>query len=81
MFAHPQLFDHERVKNEYSVDAYLVDLGMDAELLVNRSAYWYSLWSHRRNQVWKGFVQIKLAPNEDATAMATLTRLNAGGRP
>lgn len=76
------LFDHDKVKTAFRVDAYLVNLGMDAERLTRQSAYWYSLWSHRRNQLWKGFVQVNLAPVEDAVAAATLASLaTAGGHP
>ncbi len=66
------LFDHASVKATYRVDAYLVHLGMPPERLTRQSAYWYSLWSHRRNQQWKGFVQVDLAPTEDPAAAATL---------
>jgi hypothetical protein len=54
---------------------------MDPERLTRQSAYWYSVWSHRRNQRWKGFVHVDLAPSADATAAATLASLDAGGRP
>jgi hypothetical protein len=79
--AQPDLFDHAGVRATYFVDGYHEHLGMDPERLALRSAYWYSVWSHRRNQLWKGFVQVDLAPSEDATAAATLASLNAGGRP
>jgi hypothetical protein len=76
------LLDHDSVKAAFRVDGYLVHLGMDAERLTRQSAYWYSVWSHRRNQLWKGFVQVDLASSEDTVAMATLASLtNAGGRP
>lgn len=75
------LLVHRSVKSTYRVDGYLVHLGMDPERLTRQSAYWYSVWSHRRNQLWKGFVQINLAPSEDATAAATLASLKTGGRP
>jgi hypothetical protein len=78
----PQLFlDHDGVKTSYRVDAYLEHLGMEPERLAQRSAYWYSVWSHRRNQVWKGFVQLDLSPGDDAAAAATLSSLSAGGGP
>jgi hypothetical protein len=67
------------LKSTYHVDAYIVDLGMRPERLTQRSAYWYSLWSHRRNQVWKGFVQIDLVPAEDAAAMTILANLVSQG--
>ncbi|MEZ4363230.1 MAG: hypothetical protein R3B48_23850 [Kofleriaceae bacterium] len=74
--------DHDSVKAAFLVDHYFVSLGMDAERLARTSAYWYSVWSHRRNQLWKGFVQVDLAPAEDTVAAATLASLtSAGGRP
>lgn len=80
--AAPALFDHGRLKTQYRVDAYIVDLGMKPERLTRLSAYWYSMWSHRRNQLWKGFVQVDLAPAEDASASATLAVAGgAGGFP
>ncbi len=68
----PDLFRLERVKERFSVDGYLVNLGMPAERLVAQSSYWYSMWSHRRNQAWKGFLQIDLAPLQDVEALAWL---------
>lgn len=44
------------------------EFGGYAERLTRHSAYWYSVWSHRRNQLWKGFVQVDLAPGEDTFA-------------
>lgn len=76
------LLDHGTAKATYLVDAYLVHLGMDPERLARSCAYWYSVWSHRRNRLWKGFVQIDLAPTDDPTATSTLANLVAmGGRP
>ena len=61
-----------RLKSAFHVDAYLEHLGKPPSYLIKKSAYWYSMWSHRRNQVWKGFVQIDLAPAEDAATHAAL---------
>lgn len=71
--------DHATVKATYMVDGYLVHLGMEPERLAHQTAYWYSVWSHRRNHLWKGFVEIDLAPAEDATAIAALASLGVGG--
>lgn len=68
----PDLFMPEQVKERFSVDGYLVNLGVAAERLVAQSSYWYSMWSHRRNQAWKGFLQIDLAPAQDVEALAWL---------
>jgi len=83
----PDIFPNSRVlqqtlKANYHVDAYTVHLGMVSERLVERGTYWYSMWSHRRNQIWKGYVQVDLAPTEDATAQAALVNLgNQGVQP
>jgi hypothetical protein len=41
-------------------------------------AYWYSMWSHRRDGMWKGFVQIDLSPSEDTPALAILASKLSG---
>lgn len=60
-------------KSRFKVDSFLVELDAtpprDLTLL---SAYWYSVWSHRRTAEWKGFLQLDLAPHEDAPALAWL---------
>lgn len=60
----PDLFDQAKVKQNYKVDGYLVLLDGDASVLVANSAYWYGVWSHRRDQTWKGFVEVDLTPAE-----------------
>lgn len=68
-----QLIDHDTAKASYKVDAYFVELNLlPPSQLTSWSAYWYSVWAHRRDQVWKGFLQVELASNEDADAMAWL---------
>ena len=69
--AHPDLFNHADTKARFHVDAYFVPLDDNPpEHLVERSAYWYSLWSHRRNGQWKGYLQIDLSATDDAMARA-----------
>lgn len=54
------------IKSEYCVDAYYVFMSeLSPENLVQVSAYWYSIWSHTRNLIWKGFIQVPLDPEED----------------
>ncbi len=68
-----QLFDQAAAKVRFRVDAYVVELNkVTPRELVFWSAYWYSMWSHRRNQVWKGFLKVELAPTEDAQALTWL---------
>ena len=72
----------QAMKANYRVDAYTVHLGMVSERLIEQGTYWYSMWSHRRNQIWKGYVQVDLAPIEDAAAQAALVNLgNQGVQP
>jgi len=58
----PRLFKPSLTKADYHVDAYFVQLNGGApEPLVQLSTYWYSIWSHRRNEQWKGYLQIDLS--------------------
>ena len=81
--ASPRLFDPVHTKNDYHVDAYFVQLNGDApEPLVRQSAYWYSMWSHRRSGQWKGYLQIDLSLTDDTVAKANLDKsTNQGGQP
>lgn len=72
------LADHGEVKKIFLVDVYWVETTLPGRNLVTLSAYWYSIWAHRRNSQWKGFLQIDLDPAEDADALAELTQIEAG---
>jgi hypothetical protein len=73
----PELFDHDYVASTYFVDSYFMHLDSDdPRNMVWWSAYWYSVWSHRRNYIWKGFVELDLRDQGDATAEQLLA-----GRP
>ena len=61
-------------KASFKVDAYFVEMSLPPDQLAALSVYWYSLWAHRRNHVWKGFLQVDLAPVEDAAAQACLNQ-------
>lgn len=77
----PELFpsdasEQQALKDRYKVDAYTVNLGQNANRLVDRSVYWYGLWAHQRDTfTWKGFLQIDLSPSDDAIARALLASL------
>jgi hypothetical protein len=71
----PRLFNPVCTKQDYAVDAYFVTLNDGPpEPLIGLSAYWYSLWSHRRNGQWKGYLQIDLSSGEDQVANANLAK-------
>ncbi|HET6878920.1 MAG TPA: hypothetical protein VFI31_02120 [Pirellulales bacterium] len=82
----PDLFP--RTKDErlafkivYNIDAYLVDLATPSERLIERGTYWYSMWSHRRDARWKGYLAIDLASDEDGTAAGYLEAPPMGATP
>ena len=81
--SNPNLFTPAVVKANYKTDAYFVTLNPDApQDIVKQTVYWYSLWSHTREGLWKGFLQIDLAPTEDELAKSVLDRLiSEGGEP
>ncbi|MBF0428614.1 MAG: hypothetical protein HQL94_06790 [Magnetococcales bacterium] len=72
------LFNAEHLKSTYRMDAYHVVLGDPTDAWrVRTISYWYSMWSHRRDGLWKGFVQVDLDPSQDRAARARLN-LNGG---
>lgn len=77
----PELFDHGTVWSIYHVDHYFVGLGDPLDnASVRITGYWYSMWSHRRDDyLWKGFVEVKLDADEDTETLAYLATLDAMG--
>ena len=76
----PEIFDWEVIKDTYGVDAYTVVLDA-AELfaLPRTIAFWSGLWSHDRVGVRKGYLEIDLSGNEDASARTHLKNADDGG--
>lgn len=67
----------DSAKVQFLVDAYFVELDeLSPDVVVAQSAYWYSMWSHRRNQAWKGFLQIDLAATDDGLASQWLAQFD-----
>jgi hypothetical protein len=42
---------------------------------IQQISYWYSMWSHRKNGLWKGFVRVDISPDEDQIALAVLNQI------
>lgn len=60
------LFLSSHSKNTYQCDAYFVDLSLPPEVIVSNTAYWFGLFSHRRDSfIWKGMLEISLVDTED----------------
>ena len=71
----PILTDRLESKRRFHVDHILAPLDSRPEDLVDDARYWYGLFSHRRDEVWKGLVQIELnTPADDAQACDELNR-------
>lgn len=69
----PDLFHSKHIKDKYFVDGYYIMLGDELdEVSVRLVNYWYSMWSHKRDNFWKGFVQVSLDPSADLAAAAIL---------
>ncbi|MCK8519068.1 DUF6932 family protein [Methanoculleus sp. 7T] len=76
----PRLFNKRLNKEDYHVDAYYIQLNeTKPETLVGQSAYWYSVWSHRRSGLWKGFLQVDLSTHDDQVALTNLDCVALGG--
>ena len=78
--AFPRLFNHQGVKESYAIDSYFVPLNqVSPETIVSRSVYWNNLWSHNRDNVRKGYLQVDLARCEDTAARIQLGQLDSAG--
>jgi hypothetical protein len=70
-----KLFDSTHAKLIYKVDAYIVEFDdLSPREMALWSTYWYSMWSHRRTEIWKGFLEVGLNPTEDTEAQAWLAQ-------
>ena len=77
----PDMFIHQKVKENYNVDSYFIFCGYNCSpnLLIKQTTYWYSMWSHRRNGLWKGYLEISLNNDDDHNAEQLLNSLCTGG--
>lgn len=70
------LQDRANTKATYKVDAFI---RVAPQVTIRDVCYWYSLWSHRRDGLWKGFAEVDLDPTADVAAQANLTQAIAAG--
>lgn len=74
----PKISDlfYKNAKTRWSVDAYPYVLGKTVDALqIKQISYWYSMWSHKRDSTWKGFVQVNLSPVDDLLVEAEIASL------
>lgn len=62
--ASPDLFGEEameKIMDQYSVHAFYLSLSQPlTEYFIERCQYWHSLWGHRRDRRWKGYLRVDL---------------------
>ena len=66
-------FDADYWGKERGIDSYFAQTD-HADYVKNAHiiSYWYSMWSHRRDGLWKGFVQVDLDSTYDTEAKSIL---------
>lgn len=63
-------------KTIYMLDHYAIDIAYSPLVTVEQTRYWLQLFTHNRNKVWKGILQIPLnTPHEDQQALDYLNSL------
>ena len=77
---HDTLFQRQQIKASFNIDTYFVVMEhTNLELLIENAVYWSSLFSHTREDQWKGFVQIDLGEQDDANLTRDIdSMLNEG---
>ncbi|WP_446469226.1 DUF6932 family protein [Xenorhabdus stockiae] len=80
----PQLFLPDRDsaawrKQQFKVDAYWSSLSLPTKMIVKNSVYWYSIWSHKRDLSWKGFLEVPLSQSDDLESLRVLNEITSGG--
>ena len=69
---HIDLFWPRSTRITYRCHCSFVDLDTTPDNIVSHTRYWFGLFSHRRSGVWKGMLQIPLAPSQDDDDALTL---------
>ena len=71
------LFRPSTVRARYDIDAFNLVMGTPTtNHIVESVAYWYGMWSTRReDQTPKGFVQVNLDPEHDPEARQALSEI------
>jgi len=72
----PEFANSTLSKQIYSLDHYPFDAGYAPDFTVEFSRYWIQLFSHNRDAVWKGMLQIPLnTPMDDNMALHYLNSI------
>ena len=69
--------EYHHIKSKYFVDTQYLELAkITPREITEYSAFWYGVWSHKRNHIWKGYLKVELAPDEDNQAADLLLKLS-----
>lgn len=63
------------LRDKFSVDTMMSCLNVPSSRLVKQAVFFYSVWSHRRDFTWKGFVQVDLNAEQDAAAVLRIDEI------
>lgn len=72
----PEFFKTNLSKPKYQVDHYPIPYDWNPDMTVDITKYWYQLFSHNRQGVWKGMLKIPLYPTSENDTQA-LSYLNS----
>lgn len=65
--ANPDVFEPAKAKARFFCDAYMVNFQFGPRSVVLQTRYWFGLFSHRRDWLWKGLLEIPLLKSQDDT--------------
>jgi len=68
-----------QTKATFRCDSHFVDLSFHAPYIVDNTRFWFGLFSHRRDGLWKGLLQVPLSISQDDADAFQL--MNAAAQP
>ena len=72
------ILNNRELKRRFLVDGFYIDLRADPLEVVDSTRYWLQLFSHaRRDNLWKGLVEVGYSRAEDMVAARALGRIAA----
>lgn len=62
------------LKLTYYVHNYFVDLAAESDAVVGNTCYWFGLFSHSRESIWKGMVRLELGTTTADESASTMLK-------
>lgn len=73
----PDVFDRHLSKHAFHCDALFVNLTLDPFETLDITRFWYGLFSHNREDEWRGLLHVTLAADEDAAGIQMLDSMES----